>query len=424
MKRIIWLLAAAVVTTVAATITTSCKKDVFSAEETKQALEVTFHNDTVDANHTWTLLKDVGMLVTVNTLDAERIELLTANPYTSDKAEVVAAAEVGDDEQVYLKGSLPLICDSVYIAAVDAGGQYTVVARPAKDGTADFSTLNTPNTGTLTTPSRQTVYYCFCNSFPQPSTTWGFNDLVLSIQKTVMSDRVLRLRVTLEAVGTTAKTAAALRLDNVRYDEVDSVTIVSGAGFVRNQSLQRTIIKDDAPLLRGMDGMAVINLFDDAHAAFNSTIGATGEVTYCRYNVSHNNGGSDRERAPVTVTFDVHCKGNQVVNAVSFGRLDPFIVYFYNSNLWEVHKYPYKFNQTLVSYLGDEPKNYDNGYTWALEVPYTWFRYPLTGQSMGSYKKGALYGAYQTVGHSFGEWGAHRVKAQDWYLYPNVNMVF
>lgn len=421
MKKAIWFLVAGVALSLAAT---SCKKDLYDKEETERVLELTFHNDTVDANHTWTLMESYTVHVTANVPGVSRVELLSANPYVSTETEVLSSASASEGEHVFMKASVPSVCDSIYVAAVDEKGDYTIVATKAANSTVDFSQLNTTNSGTLTTPNRQEVFYCFCNSFPQPSTTWSFNDVVLSISKEALSDRKLRLTVTLQALGTTAQTAAAVRLANVMFDEVESVEVVGSTGFVKNQELSRTIIKDDATLLRGQDNTAVINLFDDGHAAFNSNIGATGEVTHVKYNVKHGNSSDNRERNPVTVRYDITFKGNLAVNDLSYAEIDPFILYYYNSNVWEVHKYPYKLQQTLVDYLGSDPTAYNTGFTWALEIPYGWFRYPLDGNSMGSYKNGALYGAYQVSGHSFGQWGAHQEQSRDWYLYPNTYMVY
>ena len=35
-----------------------------------------------------------------------------------------------------------------------------------------------------------------------------------------------------------------------------------------------------------------------------------------------------------------------------------------------------------------------------------------------------MYGAYQTYGHSFGEWSMDRNRSLDWYDYPTENQVF
>ena len=59
---------------------TSCKRNLFDAEQTKKALELTFHNDQVDPNHTWSLLDEGMVTITANVPDVSRVEILSANP--------------------------------------------------------------------------------------------------------------------------------------------------------------------------------------------------------------------------------------------------------------------------------------------------------------------------------------------------------
>jgi LruC domain-containing protein len=226
------------------------------------------------------------------------------------------------------------------------------------------------------------------------------------------------------AVGTTTQIAAALRLDGVSYDQVEKIEPVRGSNFRRVDDLPRYFIKDESVKLRGQDGSVVINLFDDAHAAIYSKTNNQGLVYRYRYNVKHGNSSDCYEFSQPSVSYDVVFKNEGMANLLTFTSFDPFILVNYAGTIWEVHKYKYKFNETLYSYYSGNPQAYNNGYTWALEIPYSWFRYPLIERSMGSYKNGALYGAYQTFDHSFGEWGANRKIARDWYLYPNTSMVY
>jgi LruC domain-containing protein len=242
------------------------------------------------------------------------------------------------------------------------------------------------------------------------------------LSKEIINPQTLRINVTLAALGSKNQTAAGLRLDGVNYSDVESVTISNNNTFIKDEKAKRTIIKEDALGLQGQDGSFVINLFDDAHLAFSVEMSEAGIITRNLINISHNTDDTHKEFTPVTVSYDVKFKKSNAAYSINFGKLDPFILYYYNSNVWEVHKYAYKFKETLYSYYSGSPSNYDSGYTWALEVPYKWFRYPLEGISMGSYKNGVIYGAYQKPKHSFGEWGSDMTLARDWYLYPSPNV--
>ncbi len=421
MRKAIWVWA--VIGILAAT--SACKKNLYDMELTKQALELTFHNDSVDKTHTWSLLDDYTVNVTANVTDVDRIEVLSINPYAANNKSVELLAKQEDVEEgdvVTLTYSVPTANDSVYIAAVDINEKYKVVAIKKGTETADFTTLNTTIEGELAIPTSQEVYYCFCNSFPQPSTTWGYNDLVYRISKEVISDKVLRINVTLSAIGNTNQMAGALRLDGVSFDNVDNIKISNGNTFSKYTSSSRLIIKDENTLLKGQDGSAVINLFDDAHKAFYVRTEDNGKINRYYINVTHTTDVNHMEFSPVTVSYDITFKNSEIAQTVSFGKLDPFILYYYNSNVWEVHKYKFKFKEILYEYLSGSPSSYDTGFSWALEIPHKWFRWPLQGTSMGSYKKGVIYGAYQQPKHSFGEWGTNKTVATDWYLYPSMSV--
>lgn len=421
MRQIMRLLTGFVLT---ACVLTACKKDMFDTGTAKKIMDLSFHNDTVDKYHQWTLIDDWHIRVTANVKGVKRVELLSANPYTSDKAEVVANSAAREDTVMLMSCTLPAIADTLYAAAVDDSEHYHVVAVTPQQYDVNFSTLNTYNADKLLTIGQQDVYYCYCSSYPEPSESWGFNDCVLRISKEQRSSRTLRITVTVEAVGTVSQIAAALRLDGISYEQVEKVEPVGGNNFRRADNLARTIIKDEDVLLRGQDGSAVINMFDDAHAAFYPKTNTQGTIYRYRYNVKHSNTADCYEFTSPSVSYDVTFKSDGMANGITFSTFDPFILVNYAGTIWEVHKYKYKFKEILYSYYSGQPLAYNNGYTWALEIPYSWFRYPLTGNSMGSYKKGALYGAYKTFDHSFGEWGTDRNVAQDWYLYPTTSMVY
>ena len=402
----------------------ACKKNMFDTDTAKKIMDLSFHNDTVDKNHDWSLINDWWVQVKANVKGVRRIELLSGNPYTDSKAEVVASSVASRDEVIDMNCSLPVIADSLYVAAVDSTGHYTVVAVSSKQNSVDFSNINTVNKDTKVDCGQQEVYYCYCSSYPAPSETWGFNDCVLRISKELRDSRTLRITVTLHAVGTTAQIAAALRLDGITYEQIEQVSPVGGNNFKRNENLPRYYLKEENLLLQGQDGSAVINMFDDAHAAFYNKTNSQGMILRYRYNVQHTNSADSYEFSQPSVSYDIVFKNEGLASTITYTALDPFILVNYAGTIWEVHKYRYKFKEILYSYYSGQPLAYNNGYTWALEIPYTWYRYTSAGNSMGSYKKGALYGAYQTFDHSFGEWGANRKSSNDWYLYPNTSMVY
>ena len=414
------------------TTTTSCNKNLFNKEVTDSIKKLTFHNDKVDPNHTWSLMNEWVMKVYPNVAGVKRVEILSNDPYTSTEAEVLGSRSVTENKQTTVRYSVPTVATTVYVAAVTVDEnnkeQYTVVSAPvASTSVVDFTSPIAHSSNTIKkTPEPLTVIYCYCASFPEPSDQWGYNDLVLKVQKEYVNEMAIRLHVTLQAIGATKQIAAAIRLNGVKFADVyDITTTTEHNAFVKDPEADRFIIEDKELKVEGRDGNAVLNLFDDAHAVFRIKTNDNGTVDRWMFNVLHTTGNGSTEWTPVTVSYNIVF--NKAIAAdVGFFDLDPFIAYYYNTARWEVHKYNYKFNETLFSIYEGKQSAYYDGFSWALEIPYSQFRYPLSGYSIGSYNNGVLYGAYQYKGHSFGEWGSDHNKSQDWYLnkYAQSRMVY
>ena len=422
--RTTWWLPALVAT---ALLATACKRNFFDPQKVEEILTVSFNNDAVDPTHNWLLTDDWSVTVAANVSGIQRIEVLSDNPFESMQSEVLAVwNNVTEGASVTLGYTTPKQQAEVYVAAVTQDGAYRVVAITPGTNRVDFRTADIITGSKLkSVPTRQEVVYCYCNTYPTPSKTWGYNDLVMRLSKEIVDARTLRVNVTLAALGSQTQMAGALHLGGVMYEAVDNVQQTPAVGFARYKDLARTIIKDNTPLLKSRSGEAVINLFDDAHAAFYMRKESNGNYGHYLFNVAHNSTVANvMEHATTTVSYDITFKQEGMVEHIGFQQLDPFIVYSYNSAPWEIHKYSFKFSEVLFDYYSGNPTDYNNGFTWVLEIPYTFFRWPLNGQSMGSYKNGALYGAYQQPYHSFGEWGANKAEAIDWYKYPNTSMVY
>lgn len=420
MKKLITLISACV----SLLVMQGCNNEYFDKEKVEEILELSFHNDTIDANHTWRLMTEHSIQVTTSIADVERIEILSADPHESEKCELLTKENASAGETVSLSYSVHLAQQQLYAAAVTTSGAYHIKAFNKGDMQVNVPTDPKASQRTYK-PQPQEVYYCFCNGYPQPSRTWDFNDLVLRISRSVVDENTLRLNVTLVAVGTTLQEAAALRLVGVNYDEVASISRIDDKSFGTNEAYGRMLIRETDDLLKSRLGEAVINLFDDAHIAMNvKGFDQTGQVYRFYYNVSNSLDPEYEIRNEVTVSYLITFKNAGRVKNITFDKLDPFLVYSYNGATWEIHKFIYKLDEVLFEYYGGNPFNYNTHYTWALEVPYSWFRYPIEGTAMGTFREGIRTGAYHKYEHSFGEWAADRNKATDWYLYPEKSMVY
>ena len=176
-------------------------------------------------------------------------------------------------------------------------------------------------------------------------------------------------------------------------------------------------------LIKGIDDAAVINLFEDAHWATGATRYASeGYIERYKYNVSKTTSSQYDMMSPRTISYVITFKNPSQLDYFTLDLLDPFIIVEYMGTYMEVHAvYRYRSNTALHEYV--QP-NVAVILPWALTVPDGSFRYPLDGVNIGFAKDGALFGAYMTGGHSFGEWASNRLQAIDWYYYPTANQVY
>jgi LruC domain-containing protein len=243
------------------------------------------------------------------------------------------------------------------------------------------------------------------------------------------------IHVTLAAVGASGQIAGALRLVGYRYMDIESVVAKDGKTLnVNVPQLSYGLIHNDDILLEGRNGNgkkgygeAVINLFVDAHWAMGDDIETVNdEFKRMKYNVMRSFSDPYDQTYTKTVDFTVTFKNESGLNNLTQEMIDPFIITYYMSNRIETHMDEFKKAQTLYNY----EDNVDfKDVPWALRIPTKYFQYPLEGSQIGFRKRTedgtpAMFGAYMTLGHSFGEWVEDSRNCLDWYQYPTANQVW
>lgn len=423
-KTLVYILLIAVVT---ASALTACVRDTFRYYGYEDQLEGYFPVDSIESNHPWTLTSNCTSFVRGRVLDASKVQILSGDPFSETEVEILAEAPTSFNISSQMDYVVPQAKSKIYAAVLDADGNYLrLVSATTNKEVIELG--STEPTGTPNTTSLQRIFYCFEADYPNPG-DWDYNDIVMSATKEVSADnpKVVALHVTLHAVGYLSQIAAALRLVGYQSDQV-KVSQDATTTFVNEPSQERTIIKQSDLLLESLTGDLVINLFDDAHLAMFH-LGADGTV-YRRYfntiqNPSTSNNGATQPA--VTVTYYLEFNDEYQARNFTLTEIDPFIVVQYGtsgSNFWEVHTYPYKLTEVLFNYYNGAAQSYNNGFSWALTVPYAKFRYPLEAQAIGERKNTIVAGAYQESGHSWGEWILDHAKAQDWYQYPATGAVY
>lgn len=372
------------------------------------------------------LMNSCQSFLSGNVPDAAKVQILSGNPYEDTGVEVLAEAYTSSAISKQMTYIVPSILRTVYAVVRDADDNILrITSAPTNSSNISFGTEEP--TGTPYTISPQRIFYCYEADYPNPG-DWDYNDIVFSVTKELTDDEnVVALNVTLNAVGYLTQIAAALRLVGYPYDDVE-ITQDEKTTFVTAPDHGRTLIKQKDLKLKALNGDAVINLFDDAHLAMFH-LSADGSV-YRRYFNTMENGSSSTSAAtqsPVTVTYYIEFANEYEARNFNLGQIDPFIVVQYGQtgdHFWEIHTYPYKLTEMLFNYYEGAAASYNNGFSWAIAIPYADFRWPLEGEPIGMRKNSIVSGAYQESGHSFGEWTLDHADAQDWYEYPAEGGVY
>lgn len=330
--------------------------------------------------------------------------------------------------------------------------------RIPKAVTASDCTGDGYNTTTTTVPDIQTktssFRVCFEDQFPSPG-DYDFNDCVLTVTSTVKGKNVT-VKVSLDAVGATKQIAAAMRIKGLSPNAVVSAACDDFTDHAATYESMRVI----TPLLndkgntffyvkpeglgKDADGNQindlVVSLFNDAHWAM-SRAKRDGNDQYMHsyfYNTVDksitNNQLAKNNVSPVemTLTFTLDTEDNaQLFNDVS--KYDIFIVERYNGREWEVHTYPYKFDQVIAQWANysDKLTPYINSstrnYPWAIQVPGD-FLYPIEWQSISGNKIRTTdteeYGVETAAYPLFKSWAVNPNNTdrnvQEWYLKENI----
>ena len=406
----------------------SCSKEIYDENRHHEIIKYVSPVNSVDQKHTWQLSNYNTYSVDINAgTGARKLELFTGNPVESTNAEMLARTFVEDGQQVKLSASVPSTLTTLYAALVDGDGNYTVTSFSPMVRYVDFSNpIATKKIPALKAPKVMAYTYCYEEDFPEPG-DYDFNDVVMRISLERTGKKEITIETTLTAVGASKPLAGALRLVGYRYEDIDSVVAVNGKTL--NINVPKTcyeLIETDDILLKGRNKEAVINLFLDAHWAIGDDIQTVNDdFIRKKYNVARTYSESYEVTFAKTATYTVYFKNESALDGFTQEMIDPFLMTFYAGVKLEIHLDEFKDAQIFYNYNTITFKDIP----WALKIPTRYFQYPLEGNQIGFRKRtedgsAAMFGAYMTMGHSFGEWVEDRNSSLDWYEYPTNNQVY
>lgn len=431
MKQLHW--AALVAISIMIGMNISCKRELYDQEAYQEYLDSVSPVDTIDPNHTWILTNSKTLLVQApDTGGTQIVKILTANPRESGNAQVVGEAWASEGERFAMALTYPSTMTTLYAAVVDTTGRYSIVKfSPESESLIYFDNLIVDHEKISYEPQPLLYTYGFEEDYPAAG-DFDYNDVVLRISQSRSGEREMRVVVQMAAVGAAKQIAGAIRLVGIKYSDVESVTTVDSLSFNTTNGkdfpdqMKTVVAKEKTEFYESFvsnskTSEAVLNLFGDAHWATGDLLEENfGMMKRKKYNVSTTVNDDYAQFVPRTITYIVTLKNSESLNEFSMEKMDPFILEQYNGSVFEVHLYAYRTAQILYPYSTSRIK----GLPWALCMPMGDFRWPLEGVNIGFMKKGVKYGAYQTSGHSFGEWSMDRNRSLDWYEYPSESQVF
>ena len=188
-------------------ITLSCEKEQFDKDAYDELVDYQFLIDNMDKEHDWCLTQSDTITIVAKSADVYSVQVLTANPYSSDNAEIVNEGICSQNSQTggygtVLAYTLPITQQEAFIAAKRNDGSYLgVVSFTVGTETVTLDAETMLSTGTLKTPQPQTFTFLYEEGFPLPG-DFDFNDLVLRISKsTIDLSNQVDLKVTVDAEG-------------------------------------------------------------------------------------------------------------------------------------------------------------------------------------------------------------------------------
>ena len=405
-----------------------CSPYQFDQERYEELVKDDSPTPNVDEDHDWMMTTTKTLVVDPSGVtDVNLIRIFTDNPAVTESAEIVGGAYPSGDSKIVMNISYPIRLETLYAAAIDSEGYYTIASfKPASSSSVDFTNPIVKHEKMSYHYVPQTFAYLFEEEYPKPG-DYDYNDVVLCISMEISGKREVRFNVQLAAVGGEKQMGAAIRLVGYKYEEIESVKTVDNASFNIGAAgeipeMSSSIIKEKDLLLKSMYGEAVLNLFADAHwATGDNVITDNGMIARKRYNVSYEKSDEYGTFTPREITYIVTFKDELDVSSLSLDALDTFIIESYNGNLYEVHMHQYATAQVLYTQSPSDAHNLP----WAFCVPYNKFYWPLHKVPMGYQAKSKhTNGAYPYLGNSFGEWAANHTKCIDWYLYPDKHQVY
>lgn len=301
------------------------------------------------------------------------------------------------------------------------------------DFTPDVELITVVGEETETTAELMEYNFCFEDNFPEAG-DYDFNDCVMSIQFDTDdsgTNDVINLTVNLKAVGAQSQIAAALRFNGISASQISSISIEDQEFYSNSNTVYTGYVPTQNPspttvytMKGGTDAYMV--LFNDAHYAISKI---DQDKTYLNnggsrmmYNTIQDVNNINGDKVSVkTNTYKITLNGKyDGLSELTIDDFDLFIIEEYNGAYFEVHTHPYKTDEVVHEWGGE---NYDDVFPWAIMVAGD-FQYPTEWTPIAQKSGSITLNASSTAYPKFANWAQDHTADTDWYNYPTSGCVY
>ena len=147
-----------------------CSPYQFDQQRYEEIVEDESPTPNVDEDHDWMMTTTKTLVVDPSGVEnVKLIRFFTENPAETDYAEIVDEAYPSGDSKVVMNISYPIILQTLYAAAIDNEGYYTIVSfNPNSSSNINFANPVVKHQKMPYSYVAQTYVYLFEEEYPQP----------------------------------------------------------------------------------------------------------------------------------------------------------------------------------------------------------------------------------------------------------------
>ena len=167
-----------------ASAVTACVRDKFQYSGYEDQLEGYFPVDSIQKGHSWNLMKSCTNFIKGQVPNATKLMILSDDPLEKSNVEVLAEVSTSSNVSRQVYYIAPKAQTTIYVAVLNADGMYLRLMKSSISKETIELDSKVP-TGVIHNIVPQEISYCYVANYPNPGDSWDYNDVVLTLKKTI-----------------------------------------------------------------------------------------------------------------------------------------------------------------------------------------------------------------------------------------------